>query len=106
MFTVLFINILAVFFAFSEDKKLIRHGLKISFFIIFLFLALRYDYGNDYAGYLDGFYEINKHSWIDYTNTKELFHYEAGWVFLNRLFEPLGFFAMIASLAAFSCYVL
>lgn len=106
MITVLFVNILAILFAFAEDKKLIKHGLKISFLIIFLFLALRYDYGNDYAGYLDGFYEVNKHSWIDYTNTKELFHYEAGWVFLNRLFEPLGFFAMIAFLAAFSCYVL
>jgi hypothetical protein len=97
---------MVVLFAFAEDKKLIKHGLKISFFIIFLFLALRYDYGNDYAGYLDGFYEVNKYSWIDYTSTKELFHYEAGWVFLNRLFEPLGFFAMVAFLAAVNCYLL
>ena len=108
MITVLIVNILAVFFAFIESNKSNKHGLKISIFIIFLFLALRYDFGNDYMGYLEMFREIYIHaSWgIASFNIKGN---EIGWFYLNRIFGLLGyngFFAMVAVLAAFNCNIL
>ncbi len=103
MITVAMLNIFVVFFAFLESRKLYRHGLKISFLLIFLFLALRYNYGNDYPGYLDFFIGINQYASIDYFDKSQ--HFELGWIFLCRLFEPLGFFAMMAVLALFNCFV-
>jgi len=105
MNVVIALNILAVLLAYLDSIKIYKHGLKIAFFLIFLFLALRYDYGNDYRGYLEGFYTINQYSWIDYFNLPEEIHFEAGWIFLNRIFEPLGFFAMVAFLAAVNSFI-
>lgn len=103
MTTVAILNIIVVLFAYLARYRRTKFGLKVSFFIIFLFLALRYDYGNDYSGYLRHFLTINQYAWIDYFG-KSL-HFEPGWTFLCRLFEPLGFFAMMAVLALFNCVV-
>lgn len=108
MIGVLIFNIVAVFFAWLESSGRYKHGLKISVFIVFLFLALRYDYGNDYMNYLSKFIEISKQDsvHISFFSTTG---YEFGWVYLNRLFGSFGatgFFAMNALLALFSCFVL
>jgi len=66
-------------------------------------LALRYRYGNDYVAYLQGFLDINRYTMIDYFNVSS--HFEIGWIFLCRVFRPFGFFAMVAVLAAFNCWV-
>ncbi len=103
MTTVAILNIIVVLFAYLARYRRTKFGLKVSFFLIFLFLALRYDYGNDYPGYLKHFLVINQYAWIDYFG-KSL-QFEPGWTFLCRLFEPLGFFAMTAVLALFNCVV-
>ena len=95
-------NFLAVLFAYQARNKKDEVFLKFSFIIIFLFLALRYNYGNDYVNYLEGFYEINDSGVSFFSNEH---HFEPGWFLLCRLFEPLGFFAMVAVLAAFNCFV-
>jgi len=97
MLFVSIINIFIVFFAYLSDKSKNISWLKLSFIIIFLFSALRYGYGNDYFGYLEGFRNIR------YTDSDA--HFELGWQYLNLLFQPFGFFAMTATLAAFNSYI-
>lgn len=103
MIDVIILNIIAVFFAYFAKYKGFQDGLKISFILIFFFLALRYNFGNDYRSYLEGFLEINNYSSFDAFGEKV--HFEPGWVFLVRFFSPFGFFAMTAFLAAFNCFV-
>jgi transmembrane protein EpsG len=105
MIGTLIFNIIAVFFAWLESSGRYKHGLKLSLFTVFVFLALRYDFGNDYMNYLDSFSDINSYSFFDTTllSTKNV---EWGWIYLNRIFGPLGFFAMIAVLAAFTSFIL
>lgn len=104
MFTVAIVNTIVILFAYLAKYKDCEFFLKVSFFCIFLFLALRYNYGNDYPGYLRGFLEVTNQTSIDYFD-QESWHFEPGWLFLCRLFQPFGFFALVAVLAGFSCFV-
>jgi len=92
-----------MFFAYISKFNHFRWGLKFSFFLIFLFLALRYNYGNDYTSYLSGFIKINSYNKVDYFD--KYYVVEPGWILLNRIFRPFGFFAMIAVLALFNCVI-
>jgi len=103
MITVALINILTVTLAYLARKKYVENALKAAFMVIFLFLALRYEYGNDYLAYLDIFNDVNTDT--SFSIFDESSRYELGWVVLCRLFDPLGFFAMIAALALINCVV-
>ncbi len=105
MITVATLNIVVVFLAFFARFKNWEFLLKISFGLLFVFLALRYDYGNDYQAYLKDFMRL---SFSDFTSYSKTTHFEPGWTFLCYLFRPLGakgFFAMTAVLALFNCVV-
>lgn len=104
MSTVLFVNIIAVLAAYLARYNEFRFGLKVSFFVIFIFLGIRYDYGNDYMGYLNDFLEFNSFSNVDFFNTA-LYHYEPGWLVLCRIFRGAGFFAMTFFLAITNCVI-
>lgn len=97
------VGIMAVFFAWLAKYKNGQFGLWISFGLIFVFLALRYDFGNDYEAYLNGFLEINSYS--SFSIFDRIANYDTGWVLLCLLFEHIGFFGMTAALAAFNCLV-
>lgn len=108
MVVVLIFNIIAVLFAWLESSGRFKHGLKFSILTVFLFLALRYDYGNDYMGYLNYFLKVNSESHFN-PDIIRIKGNEIGWLYLNRLFGffgPSGFFAMTVVLAAFSSFVL
>jgi len=105
MLVTLIFNLTAVFFAWLQNSKQFKHGLKLSLFTLFLFLALRYDFGNDYMAYLDNFLEINRNSTWDISFFK-IKGNEVGWFYLNKLFGAFGFFAMQAFLAGFTCIVI
>jgi hypothetical protein len=95
MIVTIILGLFSVLFAYLAKYKNTQWGLKISFTLIFLFLALRYNFGNDYETYLNAFIDIT-------------YHGEPGWVFLNWIFRslgPLGFFAMTAGLALFNCAI-
>ena len=77
--------------------------LAISFIPIFLFLALRYDYGNDYNTYLTIFEEIKATGSDDYYS--EFLPSEIGWLYLNSVFGIVGFFTLVAFLAFTNCYI-
>lgn len=100
MYTVLIFNSIVVFLAWIGGLSKNRNSynwLKLSFVFIFLFLSLRYDFGNDYQTYLKMFNSI---SYVDYDDKTEV-----GWQYLCLLFQPYGFFVMLAVLAAINCYV-
>lgn len=102
MLTVIVINTLSVLFAYLTKFKNYKYGLEISFLIISTFLAIRYNYGNDYKGYLDMFKSINSISALDLSyGTSEI---EPGWKLLNRVFKPVGFFSMIIGITIFQCF--
>jgi hypothetical protein len=103
MNTIVIFNIAFVLLAYLAQYKGQAYLLKVSFFLIFLFLALRYNYGNDYQPYFDGFLRLTSYSSVDYTDEDEYF--EKGWIFLYFLFKPFGFFALVAVLAAFNCFI-
>lgn len=121
MISVVTIGIIATLFAYIAQFKELRFCLKISFLIIFLFLALRYNYGPDYETYRDLFLSIDqfglediKDIWMktfffNLIGSDKLGGYtgstEVGWQALCFLFQPLGFFAMVATLALFNCLV-
>ena len=97
-------NILIVFFAFLESKKIFKNGLFISFLLIFLFLSFRYNYGNDYWSYYKGFQEINRY--VEFDIFDKQIHFEPGWVVLCKIFKPVGFFGMVGFLSFLYCYIL
>lgn len=96
-------NLLVVFFAYLDSYKDFKYGLKISFTLIFIFLALRYNFGNDYKSYYNGYIKVNSYTSINYFNN--LFRFEPGWLFLCRVFKSLGFFSLIIFLAFFNSIV-
>lgn len=101
MFVPFIVGSLAVFLTYLTRYKQNGDGLKMAFFIIFVFLALRYDYGNDYMGYLDGFSEITSYGSIFFTGER----WESGWNALNFLFKPFGFFVLIGFTSLATCVV-
>ena len=100
----LFFNIVSIFFASGRFTNYSR-GLIYSVIIIFVFLAIRYDYGNDYMPYFERFYELNRGD-FNSINPLLMKGNEIGWVYLNLLFKPFGFFGMQIFLAGFSCFIL
>ncbi len=104
MITVIIINIIAIFFAFLESNGNSKYGLKISFIIIFFFLAFRYNYGNDYTSYFDFFESIKSSSIIEFYESTDS-RVEFGWIIINKIFSSVGFFALVAVLALFNCIV-
>lgn len=101
----LFILFSSTFFIWFSDKT--RNKIEkfilyfISFFIIFIPSAIRYDIGTDYLNYVDIYNNIQNYTWI-----------EPGFYFLNIALNELGLssngaiavFSFIFTLISFSCY--
>jgi hypothetical protein len=94
-----FFNTIALFFAWKASLNKKYNGLAYSIITIFIFLAIRYDFGNEYMSYFMNFYEIN-----EYDNFSIKVD-EIGWIYLNYIFKPFGFISMQIFLAGFSCYI-
>ena len=94
---------MAVLLAYTAQFNNVRWGLKASFSVVFIFLALRYNYGNDYIGYHDMFKDINMYSDINVFDND--YHAEIGWLILCRVCEPIGFFGMVAITSFITCCV-
>lgn len=95
------IGSLAVLSTYMTRDRQNGFGMKLAFTLIFIFLALRYDYGNDYMNYLDGFNEITSNVKIFLTEMR----WEPGWNLLHILFKPFGFFAMVAFMSLATCII-
>ncbi len=108
MDVVLLVGILAVFFAFIESRKIWKSGMLMSFLIIFIFLMLRTNFGNDYWMYYYFFDQLD-HDYVTYSNLN-LYdqHFEIGWRVINKTFSYLGldFNALIVFLSLINVVVI
>lgn len=95
------VGLIAVILTCLTQSRQNGSGLKAAFVIIFVFLALRYDYGNDYMAYLKGF----KYATSSFVRVDDV-KWEPGWVLLNRVFKPFGFFTMVMFLSLVNCVVI
>lgn len=102
-----YIGMAAVFFALLNSFRFYKHGLLVSFIIIFIYLAIRVDFGNDYAMYEQFYNELDKSyvTFYDLTDYDE--HFEYLWRVLNKLFSYLGlnFFSLIATISLLNVIV-
>lgn len=91
------VSLAAVILALLSSKKNNSHGLEMAFVLLTIFLALRYGYGNDYFNYLELYdnYTNSSVGLFDFTNYGIMKSKEWGWIFLNKLFKPFGFFSFI-----------
>lgn len=105
MIATIILGIFSVLFAYLTKYKHGQWGLKASFTLIFLFLALRYDFGNDYKTYLNSFIAMNWNQSLENNLYFWILQFEPGWLFLNWLFGSLGFFALTAVLALINCII-
>lgn len=107
MIPTIVLGIFAVSFAFLAKYKNLRYGLEISFFLIFLFLALRYNFGNDYMEYSRNFDAIkstvfSRYELFKFSEDKRL---EIGFVYLIKLFPFTNFFVFVAIWSLVNCIV-
>jgi hypothetical protein len=97
MIIVTILGLIVMFLSWLEGVGSIKNGLKISFSLIFLFSALRYNYGNDYVSYHEFFKDLNSYSTLTFVDVG--LNFEPGWILLNWFIEPLGFFSIVIILS-------
>lgn len=100
MVVTLILGFICIFFNLIAYFNKSDWGLKLSFFLIFLFLGLRYNYGNDYLTYIELFNRVKENGDIAFDPTMYLV-YEPGWMLINWIFRPIGFFGLMLVLALF-----
>lgn len=101
IYVVTILGIIAIALSQVSPKRF-KYGLESAWLLIFVFLAFRYDFGNDYYNYHYIFNEITSASSFIYN---DYLHFEKGWQFLCWIFKPIGFYGMVFFLTAFECYV-
>lgn len=98
-----FIVLIVLFASYSYNSK---KYLALSFLTLFIFLAIRFDFGNDYMNYYNYFKTVHNASLkdlLDFSNYNIMGFREIGYTWLNRLFP--NFFIMIAILSLFTCLI-
>lgn len=92
------------FFTFLESaSKKYKYGMLLSFILLFIFISIRYDFGNDYEGYLYNFNRINS---LGDIKGSQFINLETGWIFLTRTFKDLGFQYLVAFLSLLYCIII
>lgn len=105
MIVTIFLGLISILFNFISYFQKKNWGLKLSFFFIFLFLGLRYNFGNDYITYLELFKTVKENPDVAFDEKMYIF-YEPGWMILNWLCRPIGFFGMTILLAFFYSFTI
>lgn len=106
MYIIVFFSLFALLLTYCEQKGYLKWGMLSSFILLFAIAALRYNYGNDYAGYHEMYNEIIRYHFSFRRIIEERSVREFGWVLLNYLFEPIGgFYALVAFVALVQNFV-
>lgn len=103
--TIIFILIALIPAFISSYTRYTQRYLVLCFLVIFAFLALRYDFGNDYMSYYQLFDYIHTLSFQDLVKigfAKDPLLVELGYNWLNRIIP--NFFILVALLALLSSY--
>ena len=98
MYVALAVCCLAVFFSWLASIRRFRYGLFVSFFILGIFSALRYDFGTDYLTYVADF-EYNESITFSTIIFDLEFTKEQGWAFFMKCFSPLGYIVFFGLLS-------
>jgi hypothetical protein len=111
MIVSIFFCVLAVLLCLLDRNKPNRKfgGLEMAFLTLMCFLSIRYGFGNDYEGYLNNFKDFTSYSYglTEFDKWASLqARGEYGFVILNKLFQPVGFFGFIIFLSFFSLWAL
>ena len=99
MIETIVIGLICVFLAYLGRYRRLSWGFGAAMTILFVFLAIRYEWGNDYRQYIDKFTVYNSIDEFNYSDPNE--RWEVGWIFLYRIFKPFGFFSLVIVLTAF-----
>lgn len=94
MIVLCLISALGVVF-FLNRKADLQMGLLFSFYLLFIFLAIRVELGSDYAEYAKSYNELSVNPSMNVERT------EMGWVYLNRLFSSIFPFQILIALLSF-----
>ena len=96
-------NIIIIFLGYLSKSRKLSYLYELSFIMIFMITAFRFDFGTDYLNYYHMFYQISSSSnLIDLIYT---FNLEYGWLLLNYLFKELGFFTLIVFISGYLTFV-
>lgn len=98
-------SLFALFLTFLDSRKIMAHGMKIGFFIITIVQAFRYGCGNDYMNYMRDFETLSFVSIFDVIRSMEDYGIEPGWALINIIFQPFGFYTLIAAVSVFESLV-
>lgn len=99
MFVVIFVSFLALLFAIFDSLRSLKGGLKTAFIIITILSCLRYDFGNDYLGYMKEFNEMFSYSpdaIMNYDGFKD-----KGWFIIQHYLYPIGWFLFAGIISVF-----
>lgn len=103
MHATIIISLIAILFAWiARFQKTKYGGLEVAFILLTVFMSIRYNFGNDYPAYLKMFQDIETYS----LNELLIDRTEIGWLFLNKIFQPIGFFGMVIVLTVFEYIVI
>jgi hypothetical protein len=103
MLATVIISSIAILFAWLARFQNSKYGgLEVAFILLTIFMSIRFNFGNDYSGYVDIFLRIGRYSNFD-SSSENL---EVGWYFLCWIFQPIGFFGMIIVLTIFEYTVI
>ena len=110
MFVSFIVGFLSMFFGFLFWKLNSKKYLFLSFLILFIYLAIRYDFGSDYMTYYSMFKIINDSSWreIHYLSNLENIGEttEFGFIYFNKILSTFSdFFFLIAVQSFVLCFV-
>lgn len=109
MYRIIGVSIVAVLLALLSRQKSFKNGFEWSFVLLTVFLAIRYDFGNDYMSYLESFERYQSSSIGLFEFDKFFLLRDKGeliWMSLNLFFRPFGFFSLIIFLTVFENYVI
>ena len=102
MNTVILVNIFAIMLAYIAKYPRCQTALIYSFLLIVIFLAIRYDFGNDYMSYKEIFDDIHC---TRMRSVREIgdSYFEPGWIILNKCFG--SFYLLIAFIAVLTGFI-
>lgn len=100
------VSLFAVLFAYLVKSSNFKYGLELAFLLVTGFLSLGYNWGNDVPTY-ELWFDDFKGSSMEYAFVSSLTHRaEIGWIYLNILCGPIGFYGMRFVLFAFENFVI
>lgn len=85
----------------SESERIVNFKLKFTFLLIFIFIAIRVDFGGDYQSYIRIF-EFNKEYYKPFESIDLFTGPERGYAFLNYILPSHR--ALLVVLSVFTCY--